>query len=74
VAPAYTEADLGRIAAPTMLIAGETDPWGNLEQMRAMRRSIPCTEMLILNYAGMDPMSNHNRAGRARRRRRAGGA
>jgi pimeloyl-ACP methyl ester carboxylesterase len=59
VAPAYTEADLGRIAAPTLLIAGETDPWGNLEQMLAMRRSIPHAEMLILNHAGMDPLANH---------------
>jgi pimeloyl-ACP methyl ester carboxylesterase len=59
VEPNYSEADLGRIQAPTLLIAGETDPWGNLDQMLAMRRAIPHSEMLILNHAGMDELSNH---------------
>jgi pimeloyl-ACP methyl ester carboxylesterase len=59
VAPAYTEADLARVRAPTLLISGETDPWANLDQMLAMRRSIPDAELLILNRAGADPMSNH---------------
>ena len=59
VAPAYTEADLRRIPTPTLLIAGETDPWGNLDQMLAMRRNIPHAEMLILNHAGMDELANH---------------
>lgn len=59
VAPAYTEADLARIHAPTLLIAGETDLWGNVDQMVTMRRVIPRSEMLILNHAGMDWLSNH---------------
>ena len=59
VEPAYTEADLGRIQAPTLLIAGEIDPWGNPNQQLGMRRGIPDAEMLILNRAGMDELSNH---------------
>jgi pimeloyl-ACP methyl ester carboxylesterase len=59
VAPAYTEADLRRIPTPTLLIAGETDLWGNLDQMLAMRRNIPHSEMLILNHAGLDELANH---------------
>ena len=47
------------MGAPTLLIAGETDPWGNLEQTLAMRAAIPDAEMLVLNRAGIDPMSNH---------------
>ena len=57
--PNYTEADLRRIPTPTLLIAGETDPWAHLDQMLAMRRSIPDSEMLILNHAGLDAMDNH---------------
>jgi pimeloyl-ACP methyl ester carboxylesterase len=57
--PNFTEADLARISAPTLLIAGELDPWGNLNQMLAMRRAIPNVEMLILNHAGMDELLNH---------------
>jgi pimeloyl-ACP methyl ester carboxylesterase len=57
--PAYPEEDLARIQAPTLLIAGETDPWGNLDQMLTMRRAISQAEMLILNHAGMDELSNH---------------
>ncbi len=59
VAPAWDEADLARVAAPALLIAGERDPWANLGQMLAMRRAIPAAEMLILNHAGMDAMANH---------------
>ncbi|HMM41499.1 MAG TPA: alpha/beta hydrolase, partial [Thermomicrobiales bacterium] len=59
LAPAWTEADLARVAAPTLLIAGERDPWANLDQMLAMRRAIPDAEMLILNHAGMGAMDNH---------------
>jgi pimeloyl-ACP methyl ester carboxylesterase len=59
VNPAYTEDDLRRVQVPTLLIAGETDPWGNLDQMLTMRRAIPDAEMLILNHAGMDSFNNH---------------
>jgi pimeloyl-ACP methyl ester carboxylesterase len=59
VEPNYSAEDLARIQAPTLLIAGETDPFGNVNQMLAMRRAIPNAEMLILNHAGMDELSNH---------------
>jgi pimeloyl-ACP methyl ester carboxylesterase len=59
VEPAYTEADLQRIPVPTLLIAGETDRYVSLEQLMEMRHSIPRSEMLILNHAGMDPDANH---------------
>jgi pimeloyl-ACP methyl ester carboxylesterase len=55
----WTEKDLGRIPVPTLLIMGEADFTVSLEQMLAMRRSIPTSEMLILNHAGMDGMANH---------------
>ena len=69
--PAFTEADLGRIPVPTLLIAGEADrfasldrPWtpdqmGSLDQILAMRRSIPRSELLILNHAGLDGDAGH---------------
>jgi pimeloyl-ACP methyl ester carboxylesterase len=57
--PAFTEDDLRRIQAPTLLIAGEADPWANLDQVLTMRRAIPHAEMLILNRIGMDPIDHH---------------
>jgi pimeloyl-ACP methyl ester carboxylesterase len=59
VEPAYTEADLRHIPVPTLLIAGETDHYASLDQMLEMRRSIPRSELLILNHAGMDATANH---------------
>ena len=56
---ALTEEDLRRIPVPTLLIAGETDPFNGLEQALLMRRCIPRSEMLILNHAGLDEMANH---------------
>ena len=56
---AWTEADLRRIPTPTLLIAGEADFAVSVEQMMEMRRSIPTSEMLLLNYAGMDGLDNH---------------
>jgi pimeloyl-ACP methyl ester carboxylesterase len=55
----WTEDDLRRIPVPTLLIMGEADFALSLEQMLEMRRSIPTSEMLILNYAGMDGLDNH---------------
>jgi pimeloyl-ACP methyl ester carboxylesterase len=57
--PAYTEADLRRIPTPTLLIAGETDLWGNLEQQLVLRRCLPRSELLLLNHAGRDWLANH---------------
>lgn len=55
----YTEDDLRKIEAPTLLIAGERDKWANVEQTLLLRRAIPNSEMLILNHAGMSWMANH---------------
>ena len=50
--PAWTADDLGRITCPTLLIAGETDPFATAEQMLTMKQEIPSAEWLILNNAG----------------------
>lgn len=55
----WTEADLRRIPTPTLLIMGEADVALSLEQMLEMRRSIPNSEMVILNHAGLDGLDNH---------------
>lgn len=55
----WSEADLSRIAVPTLLIMGETDEFLSLKQMLEMRRGIPCAEMIILNHAGLDGFDNH---------------
>ncbi|MDA8192847.1 MAG: alpha/beta hydrolase [Thermaerobacter sp.] len=52
VNPCYGVEDLHRIKAPTLLVAGENDLWGNLAQMVAMRRHIERAEMLIVNNGG----------------------
>lgn len=57
--PNYTADDLRRIPTPTLLICGERDLWGNVDQTVAMRRAIPNSEMLILNHAGMGWLANH---------------
>ena len=38
---------------------GRIGPLGNLDQMLTMRRSIPNSEMLILNHAGTGALDNH---------------
>jgi pimeloyl-ACP methyl ester carboxylesterase len=50
--PAWTEDDLRRISRPTLLIAGENDPFATAEQMAVMKREIPGAEWLIVNHAG----------------------
>jgi len=59
VNPAYTEDDLKRIAVPTLLMAGEDDLWGNLNQMTAMKRNIPNSELLIINHAPHEIQHTH---------------
>lgn len=49
VNPAYTVEELARIPNPTLLMAGEDDLWGNIDQMVTMRRGIPHAELLIVN-------------------------
>ncbi len=55
----WTENDLRRIPVPTLLVMGEADFALSLDQMLSMRRSIPNSEMLILNHAAMDGLDNH---------------
>jgi pimeloyl-ACP methyl ester carboxylesterase len=50
--PTWTEEDLRRISCPTLLIAGENDPFATLDQMATMKREIPGAEWLIVNNAG----------------------
>jgi pimeloyl-ACP methyl ester carboxylesterase len=50
--PAWTPDDLRRITCPTLLIAGENDPFATAEQMATMKSAIPKAEWLILNNAG----------------------
>jgi pimeloyl-ACP methyl ester carboxylesterase len=57
--PAYTAADLARIVAPTLWIAGEDDEWFELEQPLAMKRHIPDAELLIVSHAGHSPQQTH---------------
>lgn len=52
VNPSWTADDLAQIACPTLLIAGENDPFANTEQMCVMKGSIPGAEWLIVNHAG----------------------
>lgn len=59
VSPSYTVEDLRRISTPTLLIAGENDPFGNLDQMVAMRRNIRHAELLIVNNAGHTVQDTH---------------
>jgi pimeloyl-ACP methyl ester carboxylesterase len=57
VQPDLTLDQLGRIAAPTLLIAGERDGFGHLDQQIAMRRALPRGELCILPAAGHDVMN-----------------
>ena len=41
VSPAWTVDDLRRVQRPTLLIAGENDPFANTEQMITMKRRDP---------------------------------
>lgn len=50
--PTWTEDDLRRIECPTLLVAGEDDPFATLDQMATMKREIPEAEWLIVNHAG----------------------
>ena len=59
VNPAWTPADLRRVHCPTLLIAGETDPFANTEQMVVMKSEIPDAEWLIVNHAGHAVHAEH---------------
>jgi pimeloyl-ACP methyl ester carboxylesterase len=57
--PAWTETDLQRIPNPTLLMAGEHDPFANLTQMVGMKQNIPNAEWFILNNAGHSIQHTH---------------
>ena len=50
--PSWTLADLRQVRSPTLLIAGENDPFANTEQMVVMKSEIPDAEWLIVNHSG----------------------
>lgn len=50
--PNFTPEQIARIDAPTLLIAGERDDFGHVDQQVAMRRALPHAELCILPAAG----------------------
>ena len=56
--PDLTIEQLGQIVAPTLLIAGERDGFGHLDQQLAMRRALPQAELCILPAAGHNVMND----------------
>ena len=52
VQPDFSLGQLGQIAAPVLLVAGERDGFGHLEQQVAQRRAIPRSELCIAPNAG----------------------
>jgi pimeloyl-ACP methyl ester carboxylesterase len=59
VNPTWTAADLERVQCPTLLIAGEADPFANTEQLFVMKTHIADAEWLIVNDAGHAVHSEH---------------
>jgi pimeloyl-ACP methyl ester carboxylesterase len=57
VQPNLTLDQLGQVAVPTLLIAGERDGFGHPEQQLAMRRAMPRAELCILPAAGHPVMN-----------------
>jgi pimeloyl-ACP methyl ester carboxylesterase len=57
--PAYTDDDLKRIPVPTLLMSGEDDLWGNLNQMMGMKRNIPTSELMIINHGPHEIQHTH---------------
>jgi pimeloyl-ACP methyl ester carboxylesterase len=58
IEPHYTLDQIARIAAPTLLIAGERDQFGHIDQQVAMRRALPNSELCILPAAGHAVMND----------------
>jgi pimeloyl-ACP methyl ester carboxylesterase len=50
--PDFSLAQLATITAPVLLVAGERDGFGNLDQQVAMRRALPNAELCIAPRAG----------------------
>lgn len=58
VQPDLTFDQLAEITMPTLLIAGERDGFGHIDQQVAMRRAIPHAELCILPVAGHDVLND----------------
>jgi pimeloyl-ACP methyl ester carboxylesterase len=56
--PDLTLDQLSQVAAPTLLIAGERDGFGHIDQQVAMRRALPHAELCILPAAGHDILND----------------
>jgi pimeloyl-ACP methyl ester carboxylesterase len=56
--PDYTPEQIAQIGAPTLLIAGERDHFGHIDQQVVMRRAIPRSELCILPAAGHAVMND----------------
>jgi pimeloyl-ACP methyl ester carboxylesterase len=56
--PSYTPEQIAQISAPTLLIAGERDNFGHIDQQVVMRRAIPHSELCILPAAGHAVMND----------------
>jgi 3-oxoadipate enol-lactonase len=50
---------LSRIAVPTLWIAGDNEPFFELDQLLTMKRHIPGAEILIVTHASHDPQMTH---------------
>jgi pimeloyl-ACP methyl ester carboxylesterase len=59
VNPSWTVDDLRRVHCPTLLIAGENDPFANTDQMFTMKTEIPDAESLIINHSGHAVHAEH---------------
>jgi pimeloyl-ACP methyl ester carboxylesterase len=59
LAPAFRvwniEKDIATIACPVLAAQGEDDEYGTLEQIRALARRVPQTELLVLPDCGHSP-------------------
>jgi len=58
VEPNFTPEQIARISAPTLLIAGERDNFGHIDQQIVMRRAMPRSELCILPAAGHAVMND----------------
>ena len=58
IQPDLTLEQLAEVAAPTLLIAGERDGFGHIDQQVAMRRAIPHAQLCILPTAGHDVLND----------------
>ena len=60
VQPDLTLDQLAEISIPTLLIAGERDGFGHIDQQVAMRRALPRAELCILPAAGHDVLNDQS--------------